>query len=50
MWGVHTVEEPVRAGRDSIGLGTSLDGVDLSRVQPREREPGCTERSDIGLK
>lgn len=28
------VEEPVRAGGDSVGLGTGTDGRDLSGVQP----------------
>lgn len=42
------VEEPVGASTDSVGLGARLDGVDLGRVQPRERQPCCTERGDVG--
>lgn len=41
------VEEPVAAGRDSVGLGTSLDGGQLSRVQPGQRQPSGTESGHV---
>lgn len=42
------VEEPVGTGGNSVGLGTSLEGVDLGRVQPGERKPSGTERGNVG--
>lgn len=42
------VEQPVGAGRGSVGLTAGLEGVDLSGVQPRKRQPGSTERSNVG--
>lgn len=41
------VEEPVAAGRDSVGLGTGLDGGQLSRVQPGQRQPSGTESGHV---
>lgn len=34
------VEEPVGDGRDSVGVGTSTERVDLRRVEPGKFEPG----------
>lgn len=42
------VPEPVRAGGDSVSLGASLDGRDLGWVQPGQRQPGGTERGNVG--
>lgn len=42
------VEEPVGAGRDGVGLCASLEGVDLSGVQPGERQPCGTEEGNVG--
>lgn len=47
----HNNEEvpaPVRDGGQGVCLGTSLQRVDLSRVQPGQREPGGTEEGDVG--
>ncbi|KAJ8113151.1 hypothetical protein OPT61_g4648 [Boeremia exigua] len=41
------VPEPVGDGRSSVGLRAGLDGVDLSGVQPRQRQPGSTEERDV---
>lgn len=41
------VEQPVGAGGHSVGLGTGLDGRQLSRVQPGQRQPGGTEGSHV---
>jgi len=41
------VEQPVRAGRDGVGLGTSAQGRDLGWVQPRKRQPGGTEDGEV---
>ena len=42
------VEEPVGARRDGVGLCASLDGADLGRVEPRERQPGRSKGGDVG--
>lgn len=42
------VEQPVGAGGCSVGLATGLEGVDLSGIQPGKRQPGSTERSNVG--
>jgi hypothetical protein len=42
------VPQPVRNSRESVGLSTSLERVDLGRVQPRQRKPGGTEEGDVG--
>jgi hypothetical protein len=42
------IPEPVGDSRGSVGLRAGLEGVDLSGVQPGERQPGSTEESDIG--
>lgn len=47
----HNDEEvagPVDGGRDSVGTGTSTDGVDLGWVKPWQRKPGSTEECDVG--
>lgn len=41
------VEEPVAAGGHGVGLRTGLDGRQLSRVQPRQRQPGGTEEAHV---
>ncbi len=41
------VPQPVRHRRYGIGLGPRLERVDLSRVQPRQRQPRGTEKGDI---
>ena len=41
------VPEPVRNGRRGIGLRAGLKRVDLSRVQPRQRQPSGAEECDV---
>lgn len=40
--------KPVRACRDSICLGSGLEGVNLSRVQPRQWKPCGAEEGNVG--
>lgn len=42
------VEEPVGASGDSVGLASGLEGVNLSGVEPGERQPGSSERGNVG--
>lgn len=42
------VPEPVGDGGGGIGLRSGLEGVDLGRVQPGEREPCGTEEGNVG--
>lgn len=44
------VPEPVGASRDGVCLGACLEGVDLCRIQPRERQPSCTKEGNVGEK
>lgn len=41
------VEQPVRAGRHGVGLGTGADGRHLGRVQPGERQDTGTEEGHV---
>lgn len=41
------VEQPVGAGREGVGLCTSLDRRDLCSVQPWQWEPGGAETGDV---
>lgn len=42
------VPQPVVDGRESVSLGTSLERVDLSRVEPGQRKPCGTEEGNVG--
>lgn len=42
------VPEPVGDGGGSVSLCAGLERVDLSGVQPGERQPGSTEEGDVG--
>lgn len=44
----YKVPEPVGNGRGGVGLRAGLDRVDLSRVQPRQRQPCGTEERNVG--
>ena len=43
----RSIPEPVRACRDRVCLGTCLEWVDLCWVQPRKRQPRCTEEGNV---
>lgn len=41
------VEQPVVAGRNSIGLGSGLEGRKFGGIEPGEREPGGTKDTHV---